>query len=261
MLAAHARLTELIQRDGLRRGGEGRDARPARQARPSPLGQGDRYVRLRKIRGRFLTRPRTGDPYISAQGRESWIGWVELITEHVSALATRHTAMVIRDVDAQVLGVVEAESRPLLAMFSTAMLEEVGWTPYEQVLLVDGNDGRGIDVGLMTRDHHVVTDIRTHIADTDRSGVIFSRDCAEYHVRTPGGRAAGGARQPLQVQGLRQPRRPDRRQATIPPGGPTRPDLRRPRLRGRPPHRRGRRPQRRLVQRGAGTTVRAHTAA
>lgn len=145
------------------------------------------YARLRKIRGRFLTRKQTGETFIAAQGRDSWLGWVELTTEHISALAMQHTAKVIRDVGAHLLGVVEAESRPLLQRFSAALLEEVGGTPYSQVHLVDGNDDRGIDVGFMTQAGYVVTDIRTHIFDVDRAGLVFSRDCAEYHVRTPFG--------------------------------------------------------------------------
>ena len=186
LLGAHARLNELIQRDVY-----DQTVKDEMLALLDKLGllHSDMatYAILRRIRGRFLARPRTGDPYISAQGRESWIGWVELTTEHVTALASRHTAMVMRDVGADVLGVVEAESRTLLEVFSASMLPDVGWTPYEQALLLDGNDGRGIDVGLMTRGGHRVTEIRTHIADTDRAGVIFSRDCPEYHVRTPGG--------------------------------------------------------------------------
>ncbi len=42
-------------------------------------------------------------------------------------------------------------------------------------MLIDGNDERGIDVGLMTRDGRQITRIRSHVDDTDK-GVIFSRD-------------------------------------------------------------------------------------
>ena len=95
--------------------------------------------------------------------------------------------MVVRDVGADVLGVLEAESRPLLELFSEAALAEVGYSPYDQTLLIDGNDDRGIDVGLMCRDGHGVTYIRTHIFDEDAEGRIFSRDCAEYHLVVPNG--------------------------------------------------------------------------
>ncbi len=186
ILAAHARFNELIATE---------DYTPAvkeeLKEHLTTLGllRSDRsaYAILRRIRGRFLARHRTGETTVVASGRESWVGWVELTTEPISELATRHTAQVMRDVGAQVLGVVEAESRELLQMFSASLLKNVGWTPYEEVHLIDGNDERGINVGLLTRDEHQVITIRTHVYAKDSSGLIFSRDCAEYHVRTPAG--------------------------------------------------------------------------
>jgi len=145
------------------------------------------FVRLRKIRGQLLRRPRSGPVQVVAAGRPSWIGWVELKTEPVDELAMQHTAMVMRDINADILGVVEAESRPALKRFSDALLAEVHGTPYEQVMLIDGNDDRGIDVGILARSDYRLTTIRTHVFDTDGQGVIFSRDCCEYHFTTPGG--------------------------------------------------------------------------
>ena len=132
-------------------------------------------------------RHRDGTTSVVASGRADWVGWVELTTEPVTELAGTHTAMVVRDVGADVLGVVEAESRSVLGMFSATLLTEVGWTAYDEVHLFDGNDQRGIDVGLLARGGHRVTALRTHVYDTDAEGVVFSRDCAEYHLTTPGG--------------------------------------------------------------------------
>jgi len=145
------------------------------------------FVRLRRVRGRLLKRPKTGPVQVVATGRPSWIGWIELKTEQVDDLAMQHTAMVIRDVNADVLGVVEADSRPVLKLFSGTLLQELGATPYEQVMLVDGNDDRGIDVGILARGTYPLQEIRTHVFDVDSEGVVFSRDCCEYHLRTPGG--------------------------------------------------------------------------
>ena len=145
------------------------------------------FVRLRKIRGQLLRRPRSGPVQVVAAGRPDWIGWVELKTEPVDELAMQHTAMVMRDINADILGVVEADSRPALKRFSDALLAEVHGTPYEQVMLVDGNDDRGIDVGILARADYRLDTIRTHVFDTDDQGVVFSRDCCEYHFTTPGG--------------------------------------------------------------------------
>lgn len=186
VLEAFAQLSELIQLDGY-----DDTSKAAMLVQLAALGLLDRdesdQAWLRKIRGRFIQRRRDGTRTIVAGGRASWIGWVELKTEPVTELASRHTARVIKEVGADVLAVVEAESRPLLTMFSETVLETVGWTRYDEVFLLDGNDRRGIDVGLAARNGHKITALHSHIYDTDRTGAIFSRDCAEYHVAVPGG--------------------------------------------------------------------------
>ena len=50
---------------------------------------------------------------------------------------------------------------------------------------VDGNDDRGIDVGLMTR--FDVGTIRSHGDDLKDGLRIFSRDCPEYEIVLPSG--------------------------------------------------------------------------
>lgn len=142
---------------------------------------------LRQIRGRLLRRPKSGGLEIIASGRTSWVGWVELKTAPVNELAMQHTAMVMRDVAADVLGVIEAENRIVLDKFSAQLLKKVGGSAYEHVMVIDGNDDRGIDVGVLTRAGYPIEEIRSHVYDTDAEGEIFSRDCAEYVIATPTG--------------------------------------------------------------------------
>jgi len=66
---------------------------------------------------------------VVASGREDWIGWVDLKKERVNELATEHTARVIRDVGADVLGVIEAESRVALKHFTDAGILNEGSSP------------------------------------------------------------------------------------------------------------------------------------
>ena len=93
------------------------------------------------------------------------VGWVELEKEPVDELATRHTAMVIRDVDAHVMAVIEADNRIALRDFSAILLSQAGATPYEHVMLIDGNDNRGIDVGILTRKGYDIEGVRSHVDD------------------------------------------------------------------------------------------------
>ena len=146
------------------------------------------FVILRKLRGRIVKRPRQGPMEIVADGRNDWIGWVELKTASVDEIAIMNTGRVIRDVGADVLAVVEAENRVVLKMFSDMVLQEVGGTPYEQVMVIDGNDMRGIDVGVMTHGGFSIDFMRSHIHDLKADGnPVFSRDCPEYAILTPAG--------------------------------------------------------------------------
>jgi endonuclease/exonuclease/phosphatase family metal-dependent hydrolase len=143
---------------------------------------------LRKNRGELLKRSRLSGLSITASGRDDWIGWVELKAEVVDEHATRNTAQCVRDVGADVLAVCEAEGRNALLQFSGGLLRAVGGEPYEHVMLIDGNDDRGIDVGLLTKQEYPIVWMRSHVDDrTDEGSLVFSRDCAEYLVWTPSG--------------------------------------------------------------------------
>jgi endonuclease/exonuclease/phosphatase family metal-dependent hydrolase len=144
------------------------------------------YVILRRNRGALITRRATG-PEITANGRDDWIGWVELRKTAVNETAMMNTGRVIRDLGADILAVIEAEDRIALSHFSQEVLASVGGAPYANIMLIDGNDMRGIDVGLMTRADYTIGLMRSHVADGGPTSPIFSRDCPEYAVTTPAG--------------------------------------------------------------------------
>ncbi len=184
ILGAHARVSELFELDSY----AGFEAEMLSLLEDLGVLDADEgtFVRLRKLRGSLLRRPMSGPVTLVAKGRASWVGWVELKTVAVNVRATENTARVIKELGAHVLTVVEADDRPGLDMFSTAMLPAVGGTAYPQVMVVEGNDTRGIDVGCMAGAGYDLVQLRTHIFDTDPQGSVFSRDCCEYHLQTPG---------------------------------------------------------------------------
>lgn len=147
------------------------------------------FAELRRIRGKLLRRPTDGsDVEVVAAGRDDWIGWVELRTAPVTETAIMNTGRVIKDVNADVLAVIEAEGRVELNLFSRIVLKEVQGEPYEQVMVIDGNDERGIDVGLLTKNGYEIGLMRSHIHEyMDNGEPIYSRDCPEYEVKTPSG--------------------------------------------------------------------------
>jgi endonuclease/exonuclease/phosphatase family metal-dependent hydrolase len=145
---------------------------------------------LRENRGDFMIDRRATGVEIVANGRADWIGWLELVVEPVDEVAIEMTGRVIKDLAAGVLAVVEAENRPSLVRFNEAVLAN----RYRHVMLVDGNDQRGIDVGLLTTASRPIVRVESHVDDRDtknplqtrRSKRLFSRDAPVYTVRCGG---------------------------------------------------------------------------
>lgn len=154
------------------------------------LGKSDEgpYVELQRNRGSLLQR-KDGAITVTAQGRADWVGDLRLRSAPVQVEAVRNTARVIAAVRADVLAVVEAESRPALLQFRDDVLHPLAGTlRYPQCMLIDGNDPRGIDVGLLLAPGYTLGPMYSHVNDLDGRGrPLFSRDCPEYSVSTPGG--------------------------------------------------------------------------
>jgi hypothetical protein len=147
------------------------------------------FLSLRTVRGALIARERGKPPRIVATGRDSWAGWVELKREQIADAAIANTARVIAEVNPDVLVLVELESRPALQHFHDKVLHAQLTKPFPYNMVIDGNDERGIDVGILSR--YPIQRMRSHIADrASRSAPspTFSRDCPEYYLELPSGR-------------------------------------------------------------------------
>ena len=131
---------------------------------------------------RAARRPQNGPPEVAAAGRGDWIGWLELKTEAVNEIATEMTARVIQDVNPDILAVIEAEDRIALTRFNEQLLQPVNAT-FGGIMLIDGNNSRGIDVGILTKPGITIESMVSHVDDLENGQKVFSRDCPEYTLR------------------------------------------------------------------------------
>ncbi len=147
-----------------------------------------KYAQLRRIRGKIIKRPKNKPREIVADGRDDWIGWVELKTAPVDEIAMELTARVLFDANADVIGVVEAENRVVLTEFQRIMSARFDVDEkYHNVMLIDGNDKRGIDVAIGTTIEYPIGRMRSHVDEMHEGRRVFSRDCPEFEITTPQG--------------------------------------------------------------------------
>jgi endonuclease/exonuclease/phosphatase family metal-dependent hydrolase len=143
-------------------------------------------VQLQKIRGQLFRRPQNGQVEVVADGRADWVGWFELRREDVVWAATFNTGRVISEVRPDILIAVEVENRPTLERFNKQVLDAQFNFAYPHFMAVDGNDQRGIDLGVLSR--FPIVEIRSHVDDLTPNGDrLYSRDCPEYDIILPTG--------------------------------------------------------------------------
>lgn len=187
-LEAYAELNAILNKTNYSAADKKRIVQLMKELKIDKSDDGGPFAMLRQNRAHLVKRSKSGLEVV-ASGRGDWIGWVELKREEVNEVATQNTARVINQLDADILGIVEAESRPALVRFSQNVIgKAVGGKPYAHAMLIDGNDDRGIDVAVYTRKGFDIVSMSSHVDDEDDRGKIFSRDCATYEIKTPSNR-------------------------------------------------------------------------
>ena len=141
------------------------------------------YIEIREDRAKLFSG--TGAKQkVAASGAGQWDGCVEYIRDDCSEQDRQSTVDVVKTIKTDVLCTVEVENRPILQKFNS---QGLGSNKFDYSMLIDANDPRGIDVGLLSR--FEILNIRTHMFDRDQTGVIFSRDCLEIELKLPDGRS------------------------------------------------------------------------
>jgi endonuclease/exonuclease/phosphatase family metal-dependent hydrolase len=140
------------------------------------------YIDVRENRGKKLfNRAKTK---VVASGGRDWEGEIEFKRDKFTELTRENTAKVFKTVKAAVACVIEAEDRWTLKAFSSQLL---GTHKFKYSMLIDGNDLRGIDVGVLS--NFPIASLRTHIYDGTAQSPTFPRDCLRAELTLPGGEA------------------------------------------------------------------------
>jgi endonuclease/exonuclease/phosphatase family metal-dependent hydrolase len=122
----------------------------------------------------------------SAKGAADWLGYVSLEKTTLKDETVNNVARVISDLDADIVSIIEVEDRLTLRGFHNDILYKnflrpEGKKPYPYIMSIQGNDGRGINVAVMSR--VPINWMQSHVHDkTEKNTLVFSRDCLEVNL-------------------------------------------------------------------------------
>jgi endonuclease/exonuclease/phosphatase family metal-dependent hydrolase len=122
----------------------------------------------------------------SAKGAAEWLGYVSLEKTTFKDAAVNNVARVIADTGADVVCLIEVEDRLTLKGFHNDILNKqflkpAQQEPYPYIMSIQGNDGRGINVAVMSR--VPINWMQSHVHEkTAKNTLLFSRDCLEVNL-------------------------------------------------------------------------------
>jgi len=144
------------------------------------------YAVVRRRGGELFFRGCHSSAEIKANSLTDWNGWVALQTIPVDPVATQNKARVIAEVNADVLLLQEVEDRNSLLEFNNQLLPEFNGIPYRELLVLQGNDGRGQEMGMLTKNGYQIQEVRTYGNELDDNGKpIFDKNLVKYEITTP----------------------------------------------------------------------------
>lgn len=144
------------------------------------------YGVLRKRQGKLFLKQEGFANEPQATHLTDYNGWVALQSMGITHTATENKARLIAETDADVLILQEVEDRASLVNFNLKRLGEFDMDPYEQVLVLDGNDVRGRGMAVLTKNGYRLDTVKSHGTDLEKNqDPLFETDCQEYVISTP----------------------------------------------------------------------------
>lgn len=144
------------------------------------------YAVMRKKEGELYFRGSLSSVELKANYLTQWRGWTEIKTIPIDPVAIQHKARVIAEVNPDILLLQEVEDRSSLSQFNKDILPSFNTIPYREVLVVQGNDEKGQEFGLMTKNGYQIGLVENFSNEYDQDdNLLFDKNLIQYQIITP----------------------------------------------------------------------------
>ncbi|QCY71083.1 hypothetical protein FHG64_17695 [Antarcticibacterium flavum] len=144
------------------------------------------YAVMRKRGGSLYLRGCNSSLENKASSLSEWNGWIPLQNIPLNPGAISNKARVIAEVNADILLLQEIEERGSLLDFNMKLLYGHDRVPYQDLLVLQGNDDRGRELAILTKNGFKVEEIRSFMDERTVVGeLLFDTNLLQYKVSTP----------------------------------------------------------------------------
>ncbi len=140
------------------------------------------YAVLRRRSGFLYMKGIHNSTETRANNLTDWNGWIELQTLPLRPTATDNKALVIADVNADILLLHEVEDRASLEEFNQEVLPKFDFKPYAQSFVIQNNDMKGLETAIFLRDGYSLNTVKTHLIGGYSDAF---QHLIEYEITTP----------------------------------------------------------------------------
>ena len=142
------------------------------------------FAVMRKRAGFLFLKGMNYSKELKAGELTDWNGWIALQTVPLDPAAIKNKARVIAELNTDVLLLQEIEDRVSLEEFNTQLLPEFDCTPFQEVVVIQGSDKRGQEMGIMLKNGYRIKSVSCHPFDIV-NGPNPKEEFFKYEIKTP----------------------------------------------------------------------------
>ena len=143
------------------------------------------YVVMRKKAGELYLKGMNCSKELKSGELTDWNGWIKVQTVPIDPEATKNKAMVISEIDPDILVLQEVEDKMSLDEFNSFILPKFNCAPFSESILIPSSEGKGREQALLLKNGYQLESIKIHSIDDSE---IATQELLEYEIQSPKGK-------------------------------------------------------------------------
>ncbi|MDP2692894.1 MAG: hypothetical protein Q8O88_04615 [bacterium] len=142
------------------------------------------YVVMRKKAGDLYLKGMNCSKELKSGELTDWNGWIKVQTVPIDPEATNHKAIVISEIDPDILVLQEVEDKVSLDEFNTLVLPKFNCEAFQEIIVIPGSEGKGREQALLLKNGYHLESIKIHILESTECA---QQELLEYEIQSPKG--------------------------------------------------------------------------